>query len=187
MDCQSTRIQRHTHTHTHTQFWPILFSIHNLNIEPMIIGLYCGESKPPTPNEFLTSFVNELLIFLNNGIIINGYKINIRVRCFICDTPARCFIKGTVNFNSYSSCLKCTTTGEYYYKEHRISFPHIDMPRRTDTTFRNRTDPDHYKMDTLLKKLPIDMIKSIPVSDSLHLLDLENKKVFEWETTHCHK
>lgn len=46
------------------------------------------------------------------------------------------------------------------------------MPARTDTTFRNRTDPDHHKMDTPLEKLPIDMIKSIPVSDSLHLLDL---------------
>lgn len=46
------------------------------------------------------------------------------------------------------------------------------MPARTDATFRNRTDPDHHKMDTPLEKLPIDMIKSIPVSDSLHLLDL---------------
>ena len=46
------------------------------------------------------------------------------------------------------------------------------MPKRTDETFRNRTDPDHHKMDTPLEKLPIDMIKSIPVSDSLHLLDL---------------
>lgn len=46
------------------------------------------------------------------------------------------------------------------------------MPRRTDASFRNRTDSDHNKMNTPLEKLPIDMIKSIPVSDSLHLLDL---------------
>lgn len=76
------------------QFWPILFSIHDSNIEPMIIGIYCGESKPPTPDEFLTPFVDELLTILNNGIIINGYKISIYIRCFICDTPARSFIKG---------------------------------------------------------------------------------------------
>lgn len=81
-------------------------------------------------------------------------------------------ISGTVNFNGYSSCLKCTTRGKYYHKEHRISFPRIDMPRRTDATFRNRTDLDHHKMDTPLEKLPIDMIKCFPVSDSLHLFDL---------------
>ncbi|EFN83250.1 hypothetical protein EAI_00091, partial [Harpegnathos saltator] len=82
------------HNNSKLQFWPILRSIYNFNTEPMIIGIYCGENKPPTPNEFLTPFVNELLTILNNGIIINGYKINIHIRCFICDTPARSFIKG---------------------------------------------------------------------------------------------
>lgn len=62
--------------------------------------------------------------------------------------------------------------GEYHHDTHRISFPRIDMPRKTDKTFCDRTDSDHHKMDTPLEKLPIDMIKSIPVSDSLHLLDL---------------
>lgn len=60
----------------------------------MIIGIYCGENKPPPPDEFLTPFVDELLIILN---IINRqreYKINIRIRCFIYDTPATSFIKG---------------------------------------------------------------------------------------------
>ncbi|KAL0130398.1 hypothetical protein PUN28_002220 [Cardiocondyla obscurior] len=46
------------------------------------------------------------------------------------------------------------------------------MPLRTDATFRNRFDPVHHKMDTPFEKLPIDMIKSFPISDSLHLLDL---------------
>lgn len=82
------------HNSSKMQLWPILFSIHDWNIEPMIIGIYCGETIPPTPNEFLTPFVDELLTILNNGIIINGYKINIRIRCFIYNTPARFFIKG---------------------------------------------------------------------------------------------
>lgn len=67
----------------------------------MIIGIYCRENKPPTPDEFLTPFVDELLIILNNGIIINGHKINIRIRCFICDTPARSFIKGNKIYRKY--------------------------------------------------------------------------------------
>jgi len=60
------------HNSSKMQFWPILFSIHDSNIEPMIIGIYCGENKPPTPNKFLTPFVDELLTILNNGIIVNG-------------------------------------------------------------------------------------------------------------------
>ena len=83
------------HNSSKMQLWPILCSIHDLNIEPMIIGIYCGESKPPSPNEFLTPFVEELLTILNNGIIINEHNINVHIRCFICDTPARSFIKGT--------------------------------------------------------------------------------------------
>jgi len=79
------------HNNSKMQFWPILFSIYNSNIDPMIIGFYCGESKPPTPDEFLTPFVDELLTILNNGIV-NEYKI-IYIRCFICDTPVRSFIK----------------------------------------------------------------------------------------------
>jgi len=34
-------------------------------------------------------------------------------------------------------------------------------------------DSDHHKMNSLLEKLPIDMIKSFLIFDSLHLLDLD--------------
>lgn len=53
-----------------------------------------------------------------------------------------------------------------------MSFPRIDLPARTDASFRNREDPDHHKEDTPLEKLPIDLVADFPVADSLHLIDL---------------
>lgn len=63
-------------------------------IDPMVISVWCGESKPSDLNDFLRPFITELNGLLLNGIIINEKLISIKVRAFICDTPARSFIKG---------------------------------------------------------------------------------------------
>lgn len=64
------------------------------HIKPMVIAIWSGEGKPTVLNEFLEPFVNELNDLLRDGISINGHQIAICVRCFICDSPARAFIKG---------------------------------------------------------------------------------------------
>lgn len=78
-----------------TQFWPILCKVDNtVEIKnPMIVAIYCGESKPNL-QPYLTPFVDELTEILKNGMQINGVKVHIKIRCFICDTPARSYIKG---------------------------------------------------------------------------------------------
>lgn len=60
-----------------------------------------------------------------------------------------------------------------------MCFPHIvktDEDRekwlRTDESFRNRLQPNHHSEYSILEQLPIDMIRSFPTSDALHLLDL---------------
>lgn len=76
------------------------------------------------------------------------------------------------NYNHTQGCTKCTVTGEYYAEGHHMSYPNIDAPRRTDTSFRSRTDSEHHKNLTPLENLPINMIDQFPIADSLHLLDL---------------
>lgn len=101
-------------------FYPILASIHGMSmcieflsvlksiliikfvqglpqIKPIVVSVWCGESKPNDLNEYLRSFVNEMECLLSNGLTINGNKIVISIRCFICDTPARAYIKGEFN------------------------------------------------------------------------------------------
>lgn len=85
-----------------------------------------------------------------------------------------CFILhiGTVASNHYHGCLKCSVIGKYCNNSKRMSYPHFDIPRRTDTGFRMREDPDHHKCRSPLEDLPIDMIQDFPIADSLHLFDL---------------
>lgn len=59
-----------------------------------MIGIWCGEGKPTAVNEFLGPFVNELLDLIREGITIDDRHFQIVVRAFICDSPARAFIKG---------------------------------------------------------------------------------------------
>lgn len=68
------------------------------HIPPMIIAIWCSEelSKPDNVNEYFGQFVNELNHLIANPVQINGYKVTVKIRCFICDKPARALIKGTV-------------------------------------------------------------------------------------------
>lgn len=63
-----------------------------------------------------------------------------------------------------------------------MSFPNLDAERRSDASFRRRSDIIHHKETSLLETLNIDMIFSFPTSDSLHLLDLGimRKCMFRW-------
>lgn len=98
------------------QFWPILanvfgklyiliqetvyFTYHETKIldypqiRPFVIAIWCGEGKAPV-NEYLAQFVTELKSLLETGIVINNHKIYVKIKAFICDTPARAYIKGT--------------------------------------------------------------------------------------------
>lgn len=199
-----------------TTFWPVLGTItgkrhlegiefeleifKNLNekkkyivvelpqVKPMVISVWCGDGKPDNVNDYLEPFVRELGELLRLGININNHLITIRVRCFICDSPARAFIKGTVNFNHTFGCQKCMAQGEWYQSSHRTSYHRIAVTNeersrelRTDERFRNRFQPEHHLQNSILEDLPIDMVKGFPIADSLHLLDLGLMKRLEIE------
>lgn len=60
------------------------------------MGIWSGEGKPEV-NEFLRHFVDELKILLNIGVEIKqNVVIRIKIKGFICDTPARAMTKGGV-------------------------------------------------------------------------------------------
>lgn len=68
----------------------------------MVVAVWCGDGKPTNLNGFLGSFVNELNELLCNGIHINNHSIEIKIRCFICDSPARAFIKGRETVDNFN-------------------------------------------------------------------------------------
>lgn len=76
------------------QFWPISFIIDELrNIPPMVAAVFYGESKPPL-SLFFQKFVQELNEVILSGVVINNLKVSIKIKCFVCDTQARSFVKG---------------------------------------------------------------------------------------------
>lgn len=124
-----------------------------------------------------------------------------KIRCFICDTPARALIRGmfinsyvnsmcfdyafcrlnilcvcfsgVINHNGYSSCLKCVTEGTYSYVGGTMIFPDTKAQLRTDAEFRSGAYEGHYKSRTLIESIiGLDMIKDFPIGDVLHLIDL---------------
>lgn len=96
----------------------------------------------------------------------------IKIKCFVCDTPARCFIKNISYFNSYHGCFRCCVIGEFDRLGRHMFYTRTDCALRTNESFRNRSDPDHHKGNTPLEKLLIDLITDFPIADSLHLIDL---------------
>lgn len=96
---------------------------------------------------------------------------------------------GTIGHNSYHGCQKCMIQGVYSRSKSKMCYPRIvvsdrerDAELRTDAHFRNRYQPEHHSEYSALEKLPIDMIRSFPTSDSLHLLDLGIMKRY---IAHC--
>lgn len=82
------------------EFWPILFTITEMpHVPAMPIGIFCWIKKCPDLEAYLTPFVDEMKDAMENGVYINSHKITVRLRCFVCDSPARAYVKGTNDEN----------------------------------------------------------------------------------------
>lgn len=76
-------------------FWPILANVYECpDLPPMAVGIFYGEKKPENAEIYFRPFVEECKNVLQNGLLINGRQLTVNIRCFICDSPARAFVKG---------------------------------------------------------------------------------------------
>lgn len=83
------------HKSSKFQLWPILCNVFEMpELKPLPIGIFLGKTKPADINEFLAPFVDEAIPLILNGVSVNGHTVMVKIRCFICDSPARAFVKG---------------------------------------------------------------------------------------------
>jgi len=155
------------------QFWPILCSITNVpQLSKLVfaVGLYFStDKKPESIEDFLNLFLNEAIELVNNGISFDNKVISIHLKQVICDSPAKAFLLNVRGHNARFGCNTCTVEGEY--KEHRMTFFEVNAPLRTDTSFRAKSDDEYHKGYCPLERLPIDMIKAVPI-DYMHAVCL---------------
>lgn len=148
-------------------FWPILCDINNIETDgPLVVAIYVGKTKPNI-NEYLLKFSDELCDLLKSGINLNGTKYQIIVTNFICDAPAKAYIKQIKSHGGYFACDKCTTKGTYV--NHSMSYPDIHCQIRTDGSFREQSQLQHHIGVSPLLKTNIDMINAFPV-DYMHVI-----------------
>lgn len=115
--------------------WSIQVRIVNVQYtKPIVVGIYKGAQKPHDPNVFFDKFVADIgAILSNGGITFHNIKIQIRLRCFIADAPARAFILNHRSHVSSNPCSKCKVSGKYI--EGRTIFNGINHTLRTDEEY----------------------------------------------------
>ncbi|KYN05020.1 hypothetical protein ALC62_04089 [Cyphomyrmex costatus] len=155
---------------TNSVFWPILCSIKSMPLlkgKVFLVALFHSHQKPD-PHEFLSDFINECIQLSISGIKLDSIYYNFKVSMLICDTPAKSLVLATKGHSGYYSCPKCTIAGDMY--NNVICFIETDCTKRTDTSFRNKEQPEHHVGSSSLLNLPnFDTINNVPV-DYMHAL-----------------
>lgn len=155
------------------QFWPILIQIFHKDYHcvPAIVALYYGDSKPASINEFFRDFVQEAKRLTNDGIVIKSTRYTFEIMAFVCDTPARAFIKCVKAHNAFYGCERCETRGLTIARNKRV-YSEMDAALRTHEKFKNQTQRAHHhesESSPLLELPNFDVVRGV-VLDYMHLL-----------------
>lgn len=124
------------------QCWPILGGVHKPFISgPFVIALYCGEHKPQSL-DFPQDLVKEYDLLKSSGLSFKGQTLSVVVMsAVVCDAPAHAFVKNVKGHTNYLGCERCVQSGEWVGK---VTFPEMDALLRTDISFDEMSDHNHY-------------------------------------------
>lgn len=163
--------------------WPILCLVKNIPLKvPFVVGMFCGKEKPGSASEFLADFVTEACTLVKDGLLVDQQTKTIKIHSFVCDAPARAFIKGIKYPTGYSSCDKCTVHGEY---DGKVIFPVTKCPLRTDQDFDDMIDDEHHSSPCPLKPLPLGYVSQFGL-DYMHMacLGVMRRLILYWKGDH---
>lgn len=115
---------------------------------------------------------------IRNELNIGNSHYNFNIKAFVCDTPARAFIKRCKGHGGFFACERCEIKGKTI-KGKRV-YRGINCIERTKESFRNKQQPQHHstkETTPLLNITEFDIIKSV-LLDPMHLLCLGVAKYF---------
>ena len=154
------------------EYWPILAKIVNIDINIIFpIALFSGYGKPPSLEEYLRPFVDEVLQLYKNGVCLDVQLYEFKIVRMLGDAPARCLFLNLIPVNARRSCLQCDVQGEslahrthFYLRDHEIDL----CQRRTLENFNNVKYKPLQKGRTPLMEIPgFNCLRHCPY-DSMH-------------------
>lgn len=114
--------------------------------------------------------MEDLAVLLERGVKHEGKVHKVSIRAFICDAPARAFLKCTKGHNASQGCERCEATALRINS--RMVYTATDVaPSRTDEMFSQFKYGNHQKMPCPLLNLGIRCIEQFPL-DYMHLVCL---------------
>lgn len=152
-----------------TQLWPILGRIINPFVSKVFtVGVYSGKCKPESFNALLHDFVEEMKFISEAGgiYLLNGHRVSVAVKNFICDTPARADMKLVKHHNFRFGCDKCTQEGEHLERRMTFQYKAIPDPQRKDLDFVEVAagGMDGYIVgESALLRLNVGMVSQFPL------------------------
>ena len=156
-----------------SELWPIMARFGSC--DPFLVSCYYGRGKPNSAESFLEDLINELdgLIGIEHKYLQQKYDVS--VRSFICDAPARSFLKGIVSHTGYFSCERCTIKGSRDAKRVVFDRPEL-VEKRTNELFRsfsyNSSGKCHqHENSPLIRVSSLNLISGF-ILDSMHMVYL---------------
>ncbi len=155
------------------QFWPILGRINGFNAStnPFLVALFFGTAKPLPLDSFLEDFIAEMTTVCGEhgeGVLIDGTHCTVAIRTFICDAPARCYLKCIKGHTGYFACERCQMKGTH--QQGRVLYNDQDVyEARTDRDFSRLTyAPTHQVGESPLIRAGVNCVSAV-VLDYMHL------------------
>ncbi|KYN15583.1 hypothetical protein ALC57_12189 [Trachymyrmex cornetzi] len=128
---------------TITDVWPIL--------RPFVVGFFVGTGKPDPLEDYLHSFIEETLQLFNDTLTVGESKYEVYIRCFICDAPARQYIKRIVGHASYNACERYEDVIHQSDPEHHVGVsPLLRLNLKMVSQFA--LDPFHLVLEGVVKR-----------------------------------
>jgi hypothetical protein len=109
---------------------------------------------------------------IDTGISIGDVVYSVNIRAFVCDAPARAFLKNIKSHTGYYSCERCEIEG--YWKKSRVVFlSNNQIVKRLDDKFSNYEYRYHLHQsgETPLINCGVPCVKGFPL-DYMHLVCL---------------
>lgn len=164
-----------------THVWPILGSlrVNETFGKPFTIGLFYGVDREKNVSEFLSDFVQDFNACYRTGFSCRNRHFTIKLYSFVCDAPARAFVKNVINHNGKHGCERCRV------KSVRLGgrcFNDENARLRTNKSVKRMTHARHHKGPTPLSQLDGIKLVSHFVLDYMHLvlLGVVRKLVYLW-------